>query len=95
MEDITEFIIVKQMLRNYKDGSFGGCSGPSFDNLRKRKLTRQDKVLNKVMYDDSDDEPVELSVDMVNISEMRSWKQVALHQERRNALARTPMIIQH
>ena len=69
VDDITEFITVKQMLRNYKDGSFGGCSGPSFDNLRKRKLARQDKVLNKVMDDDSDDEPVELSMNMVNISE--------------------------
>ena len=57
------------MLRNYKNGSFRGCSGPSFYNPRKRKLARQDKVLNKVMDDDSDDEPVELSMDMVNISE--------------------------
>ena len=69
VDDITEFIRVKQMLRNYKEGSFGGCSGPSFDNLRKRKLARQDKVLNKVMDNDSDDEPVELSMNMVNISE--------------------------
>ena len=56
------------MLRNYKDGSFGGCSSLSFNNLKKRKLAKQDKVLNKVMDDDSDDEPVELSMDMVNIS---------------------------
>ena len=69
VDDITEFITIKQMLRNYKDGSFGGCSGPSFNNLRKRKLARQDKVANKVMDNDSDDEPVELSLDMVNISE--------------------------
>ena len=40
INDIVEHVTIKQMLKAYSDGGFGGGTGPNFKELEARKLAR-------------------------------------------------------
>ena len=46
-------ITTKQMLKGYRDGSFGGGTGPSIQCLDKRKRARNDSILTKILQGNS------------------------------------------
>ena len=44
IDDIAEHVTIKQMLKAYDDGGFGGGTGPNFKELEARKLARKERV---------------------------------------------------
>ena len=49
VDDITEHITIKQMLRQFKDGGFIGGTGPSISILQRRTFARKDKILSIII----------------------------------------------
>ena len=51
VDDICEQVTVKQMLKDYEEGSFIGGTGPSFGNLQQRQKAREDSLTSKIIED--------------------------------------------
>ena len=49
IDDIAEHVTIKQMLKAYGDGGFGGGTGPYFEELEAQKLARKERVLSEII----------------------------------------------
>ena len=54
IDNIAEHVTIKQMLKAYDDGGFGGAIGPSFKDLEARKLARKEKASSQAIANNDD-----------------------------------------
>ena len=54
IDDIAEHVTIKQMLKAYDDGGFGGATGPSFKDLEARKLARKERASSQAIANNDD-----------------------------------------
>ena len=54
IDDIAEHVTIKQMLKAYGDGGFGGGTGPNFKELEARKLARKERVSSQIIANNDD-----------------------------------------
>ena len=67
-------ITAKQMLQGYADGSFGGRTGPSFQDLERRQKARNDTVLSKLIQPTSSKLKISIIEDETSCSPPRNKK---------------------
>ena len=53
LDDVAEFVTIKQMLKGYEEGNFGGGTGPSYMQINSRKDARNNKASFTVIEEDS------------------------------------------
>ena len=53
LDDVAEFVTIKQMLKGYEEGNFGGGTGPSYMQINSRKDARNIKASFTVIEEDS------------------------------------------
>ena len=53
LDDVAEFVIIKQMLKGYEEGNFGGGTGPSYMQINSRKDARNIKASFTIIEEDS------------------------------------------
>ena len=54
IDDIAEHVAIKQMLKVYSDGGFGGSTGPNFKELEARKLAGKERVSSQIIANNDD-----------------------------------------
>ena len=54
IDDIAEHVTIKQMLKAYGNGGFGGGAGPNFKEPEVRKLARKETVSSQIIVNNDD-----------------------------------------
>lgn len=54
IDDITEHLAIKQMLKDYGNGRFGGGTGRNIKELEARKLARKERVSSQIIANNDD-----------------------------------------
>ena len=52
LDDVAEVVTIKQMLKRYEEGNFGGGTGPSYMQINSRKDTQNIKASLKYVKKD-------------------------------------------